>query len=532
MQRLCLAALGLLALGAEAPAAAECESKPGVESFTQGWGLDARNTRFQADTVIDRGNVEDLRLAWAFALPGGKSPHSYPAVTEDTVFIGTQSGELFALDRETGCTRWNSGVRDAAGGIAPDGIRSGVIMGAVDGQARLFFGTGGGLVHAMDAGGDVVWSFQVEEPNAMITGTPLFHAGRLFVPVSSYELALAMNPLYACCKFRGTILALDAATGELLWRTHTVDEAAQVTGSHWGFVKEWGPSGAPVWSAPTADRERGWVFVGTGENYTAPATDTSDAILALRAQNGSRVWSRQFTENDAFNMGCVISASHPNCPDDAGPDYDFGAPPILAKTPTGKAVLLAGQKSGGVHAMRPDTGAVLWTRQLGRGGYLGGVHWGMAVNEGLGLVYAPMNDTPVGPAAGEWRPGLHALAIETGEERWFVPAGKRCDEREACFPGFSAAVTATPELVFAGALDGHFAAYDAANGNLLWEFDTWREFDAVNGRATGAAIDVHGPMVVGDTVFVQSGYGEHGQAGGNALLAFRLPAGPRDAPDG
>ena len=508
------------------PAAAACETTPGVERFARsGWGFGERNLRFQAETQIDRSNAGTLELAWAFALDGGLSPHSYPLVTEDTVFIGTPAGSLFALELNSGCVRWKREFRS--------GIRTAVIHAEVAGDVRLVFGTGDGWVMAADAiTGQKAWETEVRDhPHGIVTGTPLYHAGRVYAPVSSYELAVAMNAMYECCTFRGSLVALDAIAGNLLWRTHTIAEAPAVTGRHYVVVKEWGPSGTPIWSAPAIDPETGLIYVGTGENYTAPATPASDAIMALRSEDGQIVWTEQFTANDTFNMSCLVASDHPNCPEEIGPDYDFGAPPILARTPGGGRVLLAGQKSGGVYAMKPDSGERIWERQLGRGGYLGGVHWGMAVNESLGLLYVPISDRPLGPAAGDkTMPGLHALDVETGTVRWSAINPDRCGDRSGCDSGISAAIVATPDLVFAGSLDGHVSVHDARTGEALWSYDTWRKFEGVNGEtATGASIDVHGPMVAGDLLLIQSGYGQHGQAGGNALLAFRLPRPGGDA---
>ena len=497
---------------------ADCPSTPDVGTFAAaGWGLDSGNTRFQPQAAINRANVGALRLAWAFALDGGMSPHSWPVVSADTLFIGTPAGTLFALARDSGCIRWQRTVDGA--------IRTGIVAGQAAGQAALFFGTADGIAYALDAAsGATRWQVDVKDhPQAVLTGTPLFHGGTLYVPVSSFELALAMNPFYGCCTFRGSVVALNAEDGSFKWRTQTIPDEPRVSGRHFIFVEEWGPSGAPVWSAPALDAETGLLYVGTGENYTSPASLTSDAILAMRPADGTLVWSEQFTANDAFNMACTISLEHPNCPDEKGPDYDFGAPPMLTHTPAGEPLLLAGQKSGGVYAMRPATGERVWAQQLGRGGYLGGVHWGMAAHESLGLAYVPISDVPAGPPMGDVpQPGLHALDIATGAVRWSTPNPNRCDGRTGCRQGQSAAIIATEELVFAGALDGHLGAYDAATGALLWSFDTWRSFDSVNGAsAIGGAIDVHGPLVVDDTLYIQSGYGSFGQRGGNALLAFR-----------
>ena len=498
---------------------ADCDPEPGLGRFAgQGWGLDLENRRYQPASHIDRSNVSALALAWVFALDGGKRPHSYPAVSEDTLFIGSQGGNLYALDLESGCERWVHRVGK--------GVRTAVIHGRMEnGEARLFFGTRDGRVHSVDARtGMPFWSRRIADHTfAISTGTPSFHRGRLFVPVSSIEVAMAANPLYGCCTFRGSVLALGAADGMRLWRARSIDAEPSITGRRALFIEEWGPSGAPIWSAPTYDAMTNLLFVGTGQNYSGPATETSDAIIAFDAETGERRWVRQFTHDDVFNMSCSIHPNHPNCSQN-GPDFDFGAPPLIAELADGRRVLLAGQKSGGVFAMDPHTGDLLWETKIGRGGYLGGVHWGLAVNEGLGLLYVPISDDNGGSVSGESAAGLHALDLATGALRWRYSSVDTCEGKARCWAGFSAAILATEALVFAGALDGMLRAFDAETGEVLWSFQTWRDYQSVNGgKARGGAIDVHGPMLFEDLLLIQSGYATFSQAGGNSLLAFRVP---------
>jgi polyvinyl alcohol dehydrogenase (cytochrome) len=502
----------------------ECADPPDFSQLRNaGWGGSQENKRF-LNSEIDQSNVHQLALQWAFALDDNQSPHSYPVVTGDSLIVGTTDGNLYALDRATGCVRWVF----AAG----EEIRSGISYGRIEDPAGgvvqhlIFFGTGAGNVYAVDGRtGEQVWKSDIKDhPYAVVTGTPTYHQGRLFVPVSSMEVALAMNPFYGCCKFRGSLMSLDALTGTTNWRTHVIDQEPEVTGRHYIFVEEWGPSGAPVWSSPTVAADLGLVFVGTGENYTQPATKRSDAIVAFDVESGEIRWSQQYTAEDAFNISCLTGVFAANCPENWGPDLDFGAPPIVSQTPDGRPILLAGQKSGGVYGLDPVTGERIWENMFGRGGMLGGVHWGMAVNEPLGLLFAPISDVPSGPVTDrEQDPGLNAVDIATGETRWSAPNVGECEGRENCRPGLSAAILATDELVFAGALDGYLRAYRAATGEVLWQYDTWREFTSVNGLpAEGGAIDVHGPVLADDWLFVQSGYGSFGQKGGNVLLAFRV----------
>ncbi len=502
--------------------AATCHPLPDLSSwYGQGIGLDIRNTRYQRHATLYRDNVSNLEVAWIFGLDGGDSPHSWFEVSRDTVFVASPGGVVYALDKATGCIRWQRHYES--------GIRTGLTRGDLgSGLHVLWFGTGGGIVWAINArNGDVLWKVDAREhPFNWLTGTPTFVDDRLYVPVSSMELGVAVNPLYGCCTSRGSLVALNAATGKLLWRTPVIDEAPQVSGRHLLLVKQWGPSGAPVWSAPTVDPDSNRIYIGTGENYTHPTSTSSDAIIAIDRDTGKKAWTQQYTGGDAFNLACTIHFNHPNCPDEPGPDLDFGAPPILTATADGAPMILAGQKSGDVHALVAATGEKLWSVNLGRGGYLGGVHWSMALHEGMRALFVPISDIPLGVAKGEAKPGLYALSTDDGRVLWRAPLTPGCANKEPCRDGMSAGITATDELVFATALDGRFQVHDARTGDVLFTHDTWQSFEAVNGVPTaGGTIDVHGPYVAGDMVFLQSGYGSFGQKGGNALIAYRLKAG-------
>jgi polyvinyl alcohol dehydrogenase (cytochrome) len=271
---------------------------------------------------------------------------------------------------------------------------------------------------------------------------------------------------------------------------------------------------------PTLDTTRGQIYFGTGEAYTSPAADTSDAVLAIDASTGERRWAYQSISGDAWNMACFIGGG-PNCPVEDGPDLDIGAPPMLLRGGA-RDLVVAGQKSGHVFALDPDDGSLVWRVKIGRGGFAGGVHWGMATDGQR--IYAPNADTVfTGRFTGERKPGLFALDPADGSTLWFAPAPDVCAEADkpACDPGFSAAVTAIPGVVFAGAFDGHLRAYDAASGALLWDFDTNRAFDSVSGDvARGGSIESDGPVVYRGHVAVNSGYLFGDRMPGNALVVF------------
>ena len=505
------------------PAGADCESVDPVphldSSYATGWGIDHRNTRFQPKSSLDAGNAPTLSLKWVYAL-ASNAPRSYPLVTEDTIFMGDSGRGVVALDRETGCERW---LYPHAGTIG-----SAIVQGRIGERPVLVFNDRTKGVFVIDAlSGEFVWHNSVnDEPVPWYSATPLVTEDAVYVPVSSLEVGLAANPLYGCCTTSGGIAAFDINTGKKLWYLPTIEAEAQRTGSHFWFVQEYGPSGAAVWGAPSYDAERNWLFFGTGQNYTHPTTDTSDAIFAVDAGTGKVVWVQQYTANDAYTAACNIKAlNHPNCPDPTGPDVDFGAPTMLVRTHAGRELLIAGQKSADVHAMNPDTGERIWTTNLGRGGIIGGVHWGLAANESLGLVFAPISDKKIMgfPSPGEPAPGLYALDIETGQLRWKYARPSRCEEQECVF-GLSAAIIASNDIVVAGSMDGYLEVVAADTGALLWSYDAWREYTAVNGiEAVGGAFDAHGPMIADDLLIVSSGYSYVGaQRGGNALLVFQV----------
>ncbi|MDX1580519.1 MAG: dehydrogenase, partial [Alphaproteobacteria bacterium] len=124
---------------------------------------------------------------------------------------------------------------------------------------------------------------------------------------------------------------------------------------------------------------------------------------------------------------------------------------------------------------------------------------------------------------GERKPGLYALEAGTGEEIWFTPNANVCPEdlKPQCDPGLSAAVTAIPGVVFAGGFDGWLRAYDSATGEVIYQLNTVREFETVNGEiARGGSIESDGPIIGNGKVFVNSGYLYGGRMAGNVLIVL------------
>jgi polyvinyl alcohol dehydrogenase (cytochrome) len=500
-----------------------------------GWGVDLSQHRFQpvAMAQLSAEDVPRLKLKWAFGFPGATRAQAQPTLMGGALFVGSQSGEVYALDARTGCTHW---VFDAGAGI-----RSAITIAASGKGWSAYFGDQRGNAYAIDAvTGELRWKTRVEGHRAArITGAPALAGGVLYMPLSSFEEVSGANPRYECCSFRGSLVALDAATGKMLWQSYTISQAPAPVRKNALGVQLWGPSGAPIWSSPTVDLDRRMIYVTTGDSYSDPPADTSDAFIAFRMEAGELAWSRQMTEGNAYTVACA-GADRTNCPEAKGPDLDFGSSPILVKLPDGRRLLIAGQKSGMVHAIDPDRqGAVVWQRRLGRGGPLGGVQWGSAVDQDN--VYVAVSDLVVRPAeegtvGAQKAPyggrsfllephqggGLYALKLSTGEVIWHTPH-PGCRDVPGCSPGQSAAVTAIPGVVFSGGLDGHLRAYAASNGQIIWDVDTAKTYSTVNGVAAhGGSLDGPGAVVVGGMLYVNSGYAFFGTAPGNALLAFSI----------
>jgi polyvinyl alcohol dehydrogenase (cytochrome) len=429
---------------------------------------------------------------------------------------------VYALDFNSGCARWTFKA-DAEVRSSPT-IES-WRAGDAKAHPRLYFGDFNGMVYALDArSGKLLWKTLVDkQPRLSITGSPRYYRGRLYVPMSSNEWASAAIPTYECCRFRGGVAALDAASGKLLWRSYTIPDAPTATGKrNAAGAALYAPAGAPVWNTPTIDVHRNRLYVGSGEAYTSPAAATSDSVLAYELNTGKLLWSYQTTAHDAWNMACFIGGG-PNCPGENGPDFDVGAPPILHRLPNGRDVLLVGTKSGTAFALDPSDGKLLWRTKLGRGGVAGGIHWGLAVSPRM--LYAPMSDATFGKEPGEPKPGLFALAPDTGVVKWYVPAPDVCPIKlkPACDRGYSSPPTAITGAVFQPSYDGWLRAYRESDGALLWSFNTVREFDTVSGeKAHGGSMSSAGAIITGGRVVVNSGYSFGGRMGGNALLVFSV----------
>ena len=492
------------------------------------WGAGLTNMRFQPakEAGLKADDLPKLTVKWAFAFPDTTVLRSQPAVYRGRVFAGSQDGSIYALDAETGCVHWTTTVQAE--------VRSGITVAEVDGRPVLFFGDSSGYLYGLDAStGKQLWKVSLDEHAATkATSTPVFYQGRLYVGASSLEEALSVAPAYVCCTFRGSVSAVQATDGKVLWKTSMIEETPKPQPKTKRGSAVIGPSGVGVWTAPTLDVDHDVMYVTTGDNYSDPPTAFSDAVVAMQMSTGRILWSKQLTAGDSWNSSCYL-AGKINCPDSDGPDFDFASSAALVPLRNGRRALVVGQKSGVAYGIDPDRrGEILWQARVGKGGTVGGVEWGGAT-DGRNF-YVALSDVAfevalkpgtndrqyeLDPKQGG---GMFAFRVDNGQRIWQTPP-PGCRDRRPCSPAQSAAVTAIPGAVFSGSLDGHLRAYATSNGKIVWDYDTDREFKTVNGiPGHGGALDVGGPIVAGGMLFVNSGSGQRNGLPGNVLLAFAV----------
>jgi polyvinyl alcohol dehydrogenase (cytochrome) len=508
---------------------------PGSED---NWGFGTGNRRaLEQGVEISPANVNSLMLKWSLAFPSVTEMRSQPVAADDALFVATANGNVFGIDQDSGCIRWRFAADSA--------VRSSLNLAvAADSKPTLFFADDLGTVYAVSANeGRLRWKQSLRWfPVSVISGSLTFHENRLFVPISTFESAVAGLDSYPCCRSHGGVVALDTSDGSIIWQYHTTPQAMKIDTTSAG-TDVWGPSGAGVWTTPAVDATRGLLYIGTANNMSPPATHNSDSVVALNMQTGAEEWVFQALAGDIWNVACHLGAA--NCPDDAGPDFDFGGGITLTQNSAGDDVIVAGQKSGIVYTLDPDRkGAVIWQQRLSMGTSNGGIHWGVATSGDT--IWATVADPPRQRAGYVPNPGIYALNLADGEINWSVRVERDCEFDLSNAPriglvemqnsatasswpecsfyyGHSAAPLYANGLVYAGALDGKLRILDAASGEILRIIETNRGFAGDNGiDGHGGAIDLSGVVVDGRRLFLYSGYGVFGQMPGNILLGYEI----------
>ncbi|HLG89300.1 MAG TPA: PQQ-binding-like beta-propeller repeat protein [Alphaproteobacteria bacterium] len=503
------------------PSANRCAHAAGPlaqgESSWNGVGGDTANTRYQGMPGIAAADVPRLRVKWSFAYPGGAA-YGAPVVVGDRLFVTTATGRIFALDAKSGCTYWSWQAE------AP--IRAAVSIGlppSAGTAAAAYFGDEKGFVYAVDAErGKLLWRTKADDhPLVRITGSPTLYRDTLYVPVSAMDEGAEWDRSHPCCTFRGSVVAMDAATGRIRWKTYMVPRPAVPLGrTNEAGTPLFGPAGAAIWSAPTIDPRRKLVYVATGNAYNDAEEGDTNAVVALDLATGERHWAVQPLPDDDPYTGCK-RAKRADCEKPAPEYLEFGDSPVLRDLPNGNSVLVVGQKSGVVYALDPDRdGTIIWQARIGEGGPLGGVMYGAAADRIAAYVSVADRDAKPPFAPG----GLSALALGDGKQLWHAapPAPICAWGKNDCSAAQPGAATAIPGVVFSGSLDGHIRGFSATDGKIVWDFDTARNFDAANGvRASGGSVNGYPQIVANGILYVISG-GSLLTHPGNVLIAFSV----------
>lgn len=532
--------------GGPDPAAAgrRCESSLVLDGafgrpHWNGWTPDPTHShRFQPaeQAGLAADDLAGLTLRWAFAMPGAASASwAQPTVVGGALFIGSDNRYVYALDANTACVHWAV--------EAPGQVRTAVSIGTVDGVAGVryaaVFGDYLGYVTAVNAEtGTPLWSVQPDDhPAAKITAPPVIDptgSGRVYVGVSSWAQIPALKLSYECCTFQGSVAALDLATGKIQWKTFTMSQRPRPLGRNSAGTELRGPAGAAVWNAPTLDLDKRRLYATTGTCYISEFfedrvgfdDDTCVSVMAFDLDSGERLWWTQLVPVDRHAGGCGMTAGQRrvNCPGfvDDGDDDPSGSP-VLVELGNGRRMLIQGQESGRVTALDPDNrGVVLWVAQAGDEMAPSDAGFGGAFDGEYYFKPLPQSD-----GAG----AIAALRPADGSRAWYTKLEKPSDCTEddrtkTCHSGNWAAATAIPGAVITGSRDGRLRAFAAGSGDILWEYDTAREFDTVNGvEGFGGGFGGAAPTVVGGMLYTGSGYAILGNGPGNVILAFGLPAG-------
>lgn len=485
------------------------------------WGVAGQNLSNtwsqREEHLISPGNVKDLKTKWVFTAGGDVS--ATPTVCGDAVYFPDWGGNLNAVDKSSGHLIWSHKISEydgSAGSVvrvspAVDQDNNQLIIGDV--LSSTLAHNGANLMGVDRKTGALRWITQVETHiAAVITGSPVVFEGVIYVGVSSIEEGFAQNPNYACCTFRGSVVALEAKTGAILWKTYDMPDN---DGQHNQY------SGGAVWQPPAIDPKRGTLFIGTGNNYNVPAAvaacqnatpkkscsapdDYYDTALALDLKTGRVKWAHKLESFDTWTLACIgASGPNPNCPVPSSPDFDLGgAGPNLMGDIVG-----FGQKSGIFWALDPDNGRILWATPVGPGGNLGGIEWGTAT-DGERIYIAIANYlslryilVPSGQQItwGAWS----ALDIKTGQILW-----QTADPTTGSIDRGS--VSVANGVMYAGSNSGRMYALDARSGKILWHF------------ASGGTV-LDGPSIVDGTIYWGSGYANLDGTANNKVYAFALP---------
>jgi polyvinyl alcohol dehydrogenase (cytochrome) len=480
-------------------------------------GQNLGDTRNQPnETAINTSDVASLAVKLVFT--AGASVSATTTVVGGQVYFPDWAGNLYALNAATGQQIWETqisgytGIPNDVSRTSPAVYNNELILG--DDLSESGPHNGARLLAVDRTTGSLLWMTQIDtHPAAIITGAAVVYNGVVYQGVSSAEEQYALGTQYPCCTFRGSVVAVNAATGQILWKTYTAPDNGGATNQY---------SGNAIWQPPVIDTAHGALYVGTGNDYTVPASveacrqnnpqetdcaepdDYFDTALAMNLTTGAILWSQRMYGWDVWTVACAVPGNPSACPTPPGPDYDLGG----SGGNLMGGVVGFGQKSGMYWALNTSDGTILWSTQVGPGGDDGGVQWGTAT-DGQRIYVAVTNNEHFNYVLtnGQTITGSAWSALDpaTGKILWQTP-----DPTQGTNFNFGS-VSVANGVMFAGALDGHMYAFDASSGKILWSY------------LTGGSI-LGGPAIVDGVVYWGSGYARSGGTANNKVYAFALPA--------
>ena len=519
-------------------------------------GRDYTNQRFSPLTQISAANVSGLKLAWSYKTG---IPHAFeasPIVVGGTMYVSTPLNHVVALDARTGQKRWEYAPQLGQTVFCCGQVNRGV---AVYGN-RVFMGQLDGKLVALDAAnGNKVWEKQLGNPQEgyALNGAVVAADGKVFAGVSGGEYGI-----------RGFLAAFDAASGNEVWRFHTIPSPEE--GGWWGkwaetdpfgtslnrniaqekadsakYADTWRTGGGGVWQAAAVDRELGLVIFTSGN--PSPDLDGSprpgdnlytSSIIAVDLATGKYKWHMQEIPHDVWDLDPAAPVVLMDVRDSAGG--------------TVKAVAHAG-KTGWVYIMDRATGrpirrsdafvpqANMFAQPTAQGtrmlpGANGGSEWSPAAySPQTGYMYILAMHQPMNyivKSEPRQKPGLWlgGAFVGTGEPQYGlfvavdVNTGKVAWRNRVEKPMIGGALATGGGVVFTGTADKEFLAFDARSGRRLWRHMANGGVNAppisyaVDGKqyvavAAGGNFQINSPRNDEVLVFSLDGAGAAGAAG-------------------
>ena len=500
------------------------------------WGMignDSRNSRNQPfERKIGPGNANRLALKWMATTAGDVS--ATPAVVDGAVYFGDFGGMLWKLDAETGDVLWSHSVFDYTG-IAGDVARTSPV---VAGSTLIV----GDLRHPYMLGinaqtGRLRWITQVHpDPQGIMTGSPVLAGNTVYTGVSATG---ASGP---GATFRGAIVALNAQTGRILWRTYSLPDNNGLPGGY---------AGSTMFAPPSVDLQAGFVYGTFGQPYTEPAGVTlchathggftesceqpgsyAKSIVAFDLRTGTPRWSYRVQGHAPWLQACGNQALPVTwcAPESDGEKWDIGGSGVnvmrLRMNGRWRNVVGAGEKSGVYTLLDARTGEFIWDSLIGPGGDQGGMEWGTAFDGNRIFVsitnhhHIPYKLTqngvimPTTVTGGSWA----ALDPMTGKILWQTadPQVETLSDLGTVGVWDLGPVTVANGVVYASSMaklpnQNQMFALDAVTGAILWQY------------SAGSSVN-SGPAVVDGSVYWGSGYSRSGVegSGNNHLFAFSI----------